>query len=74
MLQNNDDSRHDQTYCILQQELPRHFVVGGRLIQRTDPPAFITGQSDAVDELPTCRLAVQVYRTLKPEYSHDPLF
>jgi hypothetical protein len=50
------------------QEMPCHFVVGGRLAQKTDKtPEFITGQSE-VDELPA---ALQSKFTLMPDFRVD---
>jgi nicotinic acid mononucleotide adenylyltransferase len=60
-----NDSMSDMLRIL--QELPCHFVVGGRLAQKTDTPEFITGQSD-VDELPP---ALQAKFTLMPDFRVD---
>jgi nicotinic acid mononucleotide adenylyltransferase len=60
-----NDSRQDMLRIL--QELPCHFVVGGRLAQKTDTPEFITGQSE-VDELPA---ALQSKFTLMPDFRVD---
>jgi nicotinic acid mononucleotide adenylyltransferase len=52
------------------QELPCHFVVGGRLAQKTptdSTPVFISGQSE-LDELPA---ALQAKFTLMPDFRFD---
>jgi nicotinic acid mononucleotide adenylyltransferase len=52
------------------QELPCHFVVGGRLAQKTptdSTPVFISGQSE-LDELPA---ALQSKFTLMPDFRFD---
>jgi nicotinic acid mononucleotide adenylyltransferase len=60
-----NDSMSDMLRIL--QELPCHFVVGGRLAQKTDTPEFITGQSD-VDELPP---ALHSKFTLMPDFRVD---